>query len=119
EFNSEQEYQNSLANESIQLTAEQSRQFEEYRAATNNLSRAWDTWKNSTLAPIAQNLAEILDLMTKIINSKPVNAAAAAVSKEGIQATQQYQQQFQQQILKNSSIYGTQIVADQQKQQEE
>lgn len=119
EFNSEQEYQNSLANESIQLTAEQSRQFEEYRAATNNLSRAWDTWKNSTLAPIAQNLAEILDLMTKIINSKPVNAAAAAVSKEGIQATQQYQQQFQQQILKNSSIYGSQIVADQQKQQEE
>lgn len=119
EFNSEQEYQNSLANESIQLTAEQSRQFEEYRAATNNLSKAWDTWKNSTLAPIAQNLAEILDLMTKIINSKPVNAAAAAVSKEGIQATQQYQQQFQQQILKNSSIYGTQIVADQQKQQEE
>lgn len=119
EFNSEQEYQNSLANESIQLTAEQSRQFEEYRAATNNLSKAWDTWKNSTLAPIAQNLAEILDLMTEIINSKPVNAAAAAVSKEGIQATQQYQQQFQQQILKNSSIYGTQIVADQQKQQEE
>ncbi|BBV86351.1 hypothetical protein STW0522ENT62_17970 [Enterobacter kobei] len=119
EFNSEQEYQNSLANESIQLTAEQSRQFEEYRAATNNLSRAWDTWKNSTLAPIAQNLAEILDLMTKIINSKPVNAAAAAVSKEGVQATQQYQQQFQQQILKNSSIYGSQIVADQQKQQEE
>ncbi|MFZ5197656.1 hypothetical protein ACOY53_01665 [Enterobacter kobei] len=119
EFNSEQEYQNSLANESIQLTAEQSRQFEEYRSATNNLSRAWDTWKNSTLAPIAQNLAEILDLMTKIINSKPVNAAAAAVSKDGIQATQQYQQQFQQQILKNSSIYGTQIVADQQKQQEE
>ncbi|MCE1262320.1 hypothetical protein [Enterobacter kobei] len=119
EFNSEQEYQNSLANESIQLTAEQSRQFEEFRAATNNLSKAWDTWKNSTLAPIAQNLAEILDLMTKIINSKPVNAAAAAVSKDGIQATQQYQQQFQQQILKNSSIYGTQIVADQQKQQEE
>lgn len=119
EFNSEQEYQNSLANESIQLTAEQSRQFEEYRAATNNLSKAWDTWKNSTLAPIAQNLAEILDLMTKIINSKPVNAAAAAVSKEGIQATQRYQQQFQQQILKNSSIYGTQIVADQQKQQEQ
>ncbi|BEK73396.1 hypothetical protein EATA6166_12880 [Enterobacter asburiae] len=119
EFNSEQEYQKSLANESIQLTAEQSRQFEEYRAATNNLSKAWNTWKNSTLAPIAQNLAEILDLMTKIINSKPVNAAAAAVSKEGIQATQQYQQQFQQQILKNSSIYGTQIVADQQKQQEE
>ncbi|PLM06695.1 hypothetical protein CWN55_30960, partial [Klebsiella pneumoniae] len=50
EFNSEQEYQNSLANESIQLTAEQSRQFEEYRAATNNLSKAWDAWKNSTLA---------------------------------------------------------------------
>lgn len=119
EFNSEQEYQNSLANESIQLTAEQSRQFEEYRAATNNLSKAWDTWKNSTLAPIAQNLAEILDLMTKIINSKPVNAAAAAVSKDGIQATQQYQQQFQQKILKNSSIYGNQIVADQQKHQEE
>ncbi|MCS0522365.1 hypothetical protein M5T35_16650 [Enterobacter hormaechei] len=118
EFNSEQEYQNSLANETIQLTAEQSRQFEEYRTATNNLSRAWDSWKNSTLAPVAQNLAEILDLMTKILNSKPVNAAAAAVSKEGIQATQQYQQQFQQQILKNSSIYGTQIVADQQKQQE-
>ncbi|MGX6458289.1 hypothetical protein ACWM1L_07575 [Klebsiella grimontii] len=119
EFNSEQEYQNSLANETIQLTAEQSRQFEEYRTATNNLSRSWDSWKNSTLAPVAQNLAEILDLMTKILNSKPVNAAAAAVSKEGIQATQQYQQQFQQQILKNSSIYGTQIVADQQKQQEE
>ncbi|MEI9471100.1 hypothetical protein [Enterobacter kobei] len=119
EFNSEQEYQNSLANETIQLTAEQSRQFEEYRSATNNLSRAWDSWKNSTLAPVAQNLAEILDLMTKILNSKPVNAAAAAVSKEGIQATQQYQQQFQQQILKNSSIYGSQIVADQQRQQEE
>ncbi|MCE3114626.1 hypothetical protein LXD80_02265 [Enterobacter sp. ASE] len=118
EFSSEQEYQNTLANETIQLTAEQSRQFEEYRTATNNLSRAWDTWRNSTLAPVAESLAEILDLMTKILNSKPVAGAAAATSKQGIQAVQKYQQQYQQQIQKNSSIYGAQMVEEQQKQQE-
>lgn len=118
EFSTEQEYQNSLANETIQLTAEQSRQFEEYRTATNNLSRAWDAWRNSTLAPVAKSLADILDLMTKILNSKPVAAAAAATSKQGIQAVQQYQQQYQQQIQKNSSIYGAQMVEEQQKQQE-
>lgn len=118
EFSSEQEYQNSLANETIQLTAEQSRQFEEYRTATNNLSRAWDAWRNSTLAPVAKSLADILDLMTKILNSKPVAAAAAATSKQGIQAVQEYQQQYQQQIQKNSSIYGAQMVEEQQKQQE-
>ncbi|ELD0448290.1 hypothetical protein QUQ77_004168, partial [Escherichia coli] len=118
EFSTEQEYQNSLANETIQLTAEQSRQFEEYRTATNNLSRAWDAWRNSTLAPVAKSLADILDLMTKILNSKPVAAAAAATSKQGIQAVQEYQKQYQQQIQKNSSIYGAQMVEDQQKQQE-
>ncbi|MFY7342046.1 hypothetical protein [Enterobacter cloacae complex sp. IR5422] len=118
EFSTEQEYQNSLANENIQLTAEQSRQFEEYRTATNNLSRAWDAWRNSTLAPVAKSLADILDLMTKILNSKPVAAAAAATSKQGIQAVQEYQQQYQQQIQKNSSIYGAQVVEEQQKQQE-
>lgn len=118
EFSSEQEYQNRLANETIQLTAEQSRQFEEYRTATNNLSRAWDAWRNSTLAPVAKSLADILDLMTKILNSKPVAAAAAATSKQGIQAVQQYQQQYQQQLQKNSSIYGAQMVEEQQKQQE-
>ncbi|ELP5714978.1 hypothetical protein [Klebsiella quasipneumoniae] len=118
EFSSEQEYQNSLANETIQLTEEQSRQFEEYRTATNNLSRAWDAWRNSTLAPVAKSLTDILDLMTKILNSKPVAAAAAATSKQGIQAVQEYQQQYQQQIQKNSSIYGAQVVEEQQKQQE-
>ena len=118
EVSTEQEYQNSLANETIQLTAEQSRQFEEYRTATNNLSRAWDAWRNSTLAPVAKSLADILDLMTKILNSKPVAAAAAATSKQGIQAVQEYQKQYQQQIQKNSSIYGAQMVEEQQKQQE-
>ena len=55
EFNSRTRVPKTVFNESIQLTAEQSRQFEEYRAATNNLSKAWMR-KNSTLAPIAQNL---------------------------------------------------------------
>lgn len=114
-FNSEQEYQNQLASESVQLTGEQSSQFQAYRKSTQELSKAWEAWNNSALAPVAANLADILNLMTKILNSKPVAAAAAATSREGIAAVQEYQKGYQQDILKNSSIYGAQLVEEQQK----
>ncbi|HAW1366265.1 hypothetical protein Q0T90_18385 [Escherichia coli D10:H20] len=114
-FNSEQEYQNQLASESVQLTGEQSSQFQQYRKSTQELSKAWEAWNNSALAPVAANLADILNLMTKILNSKPVAAAAAATSREGIAAVQEYQKGYQQDILKNSSIYGAQLVEEQQK----
>lgn len=116
-FNNEQEYNNTLSSQTIQLTAEQSSQFEAYRNATRNLSNAWDSWNNSTLAPIAKNLADILDLITKIINSKPVSNAAVATSKDGIAAVQQYQAGYQQDVLGNSSIYGGQLVEQQKKEQ--
>ncbi|APM71596.1 TPA: hypothetical protein MIV58_08410 [Klebsiella pneumoniae] len=114
-YNSEQEYQNRLADESVQLTGEQSNQFQQYRQATLELSKAWEAWNNSALAPVAANLADILNLMTKILNSKPVAAAAAATSREGIAAVQEYQKGYQQDMLKNSSIYGAQLVEEQQK----
>ena len=114
-FNSEQEYQNQLASESVQLTGEQSSQFQAYRKSTQELSKAWEAWNNSALAPVAANLADILNLMTKILNSKPVAAAAAATSREGIAAVQEYQKGYQQDILKNSFIYGAQLVEEQQK----
>lgn len=114
-FNSEQEYQNQLASESVQLTGEQSSQFQAYRKSTQELSKVWEAWNNSALAPVAANLADILNLMTKILNSKPVAAAAAATSREGIAAVQEYQKGYQQDILKNSSIYGAQLVEEQQK----
>lgn len=114
-FNSEQEYQNQLASESVQLTGEQSSQFQAYRKSTQELSKAWEAWNNSALAPVVANLADILNLMTKILNSKPVAAAAAATSREGIAAVQEYQKGYQQDILKNSSIYGAQLVEEQQK----
>lgn len=110
QFNSEQDYQNSLSQQTIQLTQEQSDQFAEYRKATTDLSNAWEQWENSTLAPIASRLAEILNLMTRIMNSKPVSSAAAATGEEGINAVKQYQQGYQDDLLKNSSIYGAQIV---------
>lgn len=114
-FNSEQQYQNQLASESVQLTGEQSSQFQAYRKSTQELSKAWEAWNNSALAPVAANLTDILNLMTKILNSKPVAAAAAATSREGIAAVQEYQKGYQQDILKNSSIYGAQLVEEQQK----
>ncbi|HHT0131756.1 TPA: hypothetical protein ACTW38_003829, partial [Klebsiella michiganensis] len=114
-YNSEQEYQNKLADESVQLTGEQSNQFQQYRQATLELSKAWEAWNNSALAPVAANLADILNLMTKILNSKPVAAAAAATSREGIAAVQEHQKGYQQDMLKNSSIYGAQLVEEQQK----
>ncbi|HBY1804765.1 TPA: hypothetical protein MIR03_23090 [Klebsiella pneumoniae] len=114
-YNSEQEYQNRLADESVQLTGEQSSQFQQYRQATLELSKAWEAWNNSALAPVAANLADILNLITKILNSKPVAAAAAATSREGIAAVQEYQKGYQQDMLKNSSIYGAQLVKEQQK----
>jgi len=117
QFNTEQDYNNSLSNQTIQLTAEQSSQFEEYRTATRNLANAWDQWNNSTLAPIAKNLADILELITKILNSKPVSNAAVATSKEGVKAVQEYQAGFQQDLLANSSIYGAQLVEQQRKEQ--
>lgn len=110
DFNKEQDYQNSLSSQTIQLTDEQSSKFEKYRDATNNLSNAWDKWNYSVLAPIAGNLADILDLMTRILNSKPVEAAAVATGQQGIDAVKQYQNQYQSQMLGNSSIYGQQLV---------
>ncbi|HDR2864697.1 TPA: hypothetical protein QCK11_004728 [Enterobacter asburiae] len=110
QYNNAQEYQNALANQTVQLTAEQSGQFEEYRKSTQALSLAWDKWENDTLAPVAGRLSDILNLMTKILNSKPVAAAAAATGEQGINQVKGYQQNFQQDLLKNSSIYGTQLV---------
>lgn len=117
QYNSEQEYQNQLANQTITLTAQQATQFGEYQTATRNLSNAWDKWENDTLAPVAERLAQILNLITAILNSKPVAAAAAATSQEGIDGVNSFNQQYMQQALGNSSIYGQQIVGDQLQQQ--
>ena len=108
-FNTEQEYNNSLAEQTVQLTSQQAAQFEEYRTATTNLSRAWETWSNDTLAPIAERLAGILNLMTSIINSKPITAAAEATGEQGIKFVKDYQADYQKQIRGNSSIYGQQL----------
>ncbi|MGR2854750.1 hypothetical protein FY046_01680 [Erwinia sp. 1181_3] len=114
DFNNEQDYQNTLAGQSVQLTEQQSDQFAEYRKSTLALSNAWESWNNAALAPVAERLAGILDLITQILNSKPVAGAATAASQQGIDLVKQYQQESQQEFLSNSSIYGKQIV-DQQK----
>ncbi|WP_213712550.1 hypothetical protein [Cedecea lapagei] len=69
-FNSLQEYQNALAHESVQLTSQQSDQFKKYRDATAALSNAWQSWNNEVLAPIAEKLAEIINKITAIINTR-------------------------------------------------
>jgi hypothetical protein len=117
QFNNEQEYTNNLAEQTVQLTSEQARQFGVYQQATRNLSNAWDKWENDTLAPVAERLTQILNLMTNILNSTPVSAAAAATSQQGIDSVKEYNQQFMQSNLANSSIFGAQIVADQLKEQ--
>ena len=115
QYNSEQEYNNKLSTQQIQLTEEQNASFEKYRASTATLSIAWEKWNNSAIAPIASNLADILNLMTRILNSKPVAAAAVATGQEGIDRVKTYQQGFQQNLLKNSSIFGQQLVAQSEK----
>jgi len=115
QYNSEQEYNNRLSTQQVQLTEEQSAAFEKYRASTATLSIAWEKWNNSAIAPIASNLADILNLMTRILNSKPVAAAAAATGQQGIDLVKQYQQDSQQNILKNSSIYGWQLAQQNEK----
>lgn len=117
EFNAEQEYQNSLANQTITLTDQQATQFGTYQQATRDLSNAWEKWENDTLAPVAERLAQILNLITQILNSKPVAAAAAATSQEGIDGVKNYNQGFMQQNLANSSIYGQKLVGEQLDQQ--
>lgn len=118
QFNTEQEYNNALTSQQVQLTDEQSEAYERYRTASRDLSNAWEKWNNSVLAPIAGNLAEILDLMTKIINSKPVAAAATATGQQGINAVKQTQGSFQNDLLRNSSIYGQQLADQHDKQNE-
>ena len=117
EYNSEQEYNNTLTQQQVSLTEEQSAQFQDYRNSMNQLTNAWQAWENSALAPVASRLAEILNLITSILNSKPVAAAAAATSQQGIDAVKEYSQNYAQQNLANSSIYGQQMVDDQLKQQ--
>lgn len=117
EYNSEQEYNNTLTQQQVALTEEQSAQFQDYRNSMNQLTNAWQAWENSALAPVASRLAEILNLITSILNSKPVAAAAAATSQQGIDAVKEYSQNYAQQNLANSSIYGQQMVDDQLKQQ--
>nr|DAE96742.1 MAG TPA: tail tape measure [Caudoviricetes sp.] len=114
QYNSEQEYQIALNKQTVQLTDEQSASFEKYRDSTNNLSNAWEKWNYAVLAPIADRLADILDLMTSIINSAPVSNSAYATSQEGIKQVEEYQKGFQNELLRNSSIYGAQLAADQQ-----
>lgn len=115
QFNTEQDYQNTLASQTVQLSGEQSASFEKYRDATNNLSNAWEQWNYSTLAPIADRLADILDLITSILNSKPIANAAAATEQQGIDLVKSYQGQFQNDLLANSSIYGAQLAKSQKK----
>lgn len=115
QYNSEQEYQIALSKQTVQLTDEQSASFEKYRDSTNNLSNAWEKWNYAVLAPIADRLADILDLMTSIMNSAPVSDSAYATSQEGIKQVEEYQKGFQNELLRNSSIYGAQLAADQQK----
>lgn len=115
QYNSEQEYQIALSKQTVQLTDEQSASFEKYRDSTNNLSNAWEKWNYAVLAPIADRLADILDLMTSIINSAPVSNSAYATSQEGIKQVEDYQKGFQNELLRNSSIYGAQLAEDQQK----
>lgn len=114
QYNSEQEYQIALSKQTVQLTDEQSASFEKYRDSTNNLSNAWEKWNYAVLAPIADRLADILDLMTSIINSAPVSNSAYATSQEGIKQVEEYQKGFQNELLRNSSIYGAQLAEDQQ-----
>ncbi|WPO94207.1 hypothetical protein [Pseudescherichia sp.] len=115
QYNSEQEYNNRLSTQQVQLTEEQSAAFEKYRASTATLSIAWEKWNNSAIAPIASNLADILNLMTRILNSKPVAAAAAATGQQGIDLVKQYQKDADQNLLKNSSIYGWQLAQQNEK----
>lgn len=115
QYNSEQEYQIALSKQTVQLTDEQSASFEKYRDSTKNLSNAWEKWNYAVLAPIADRLADILDLMTSIINSAPVSNSAYATSQEGIKQVEDYQKGFQNELLRNSSIYGAQLAEDQQK----
>lgn len=115
QYNSEQEYNNRLSTQQVQLTEEQSAAFEKYRASTATLSIAWEKWNNSAIAPIASNLADILNLMTRILNSKPVAAAATATSQKGIDLVKQYQKDSDQNLLKNSSIYGWQLAQQNEK----
>ncbi|STQ58413.1 Uncharacterised protein [Pseudescherichia vulneris] len=115
QYNSEQEYNNNLSTQQVQLTEEQSTAFEKYRESTATLSIAWEKWNNSAIAPIASNLADILNLMTRILNSKPVAAAAAATGQEGLDRVKNYQQGFQQNLLKNSSIFGQQLAEQSEK----
>lgn len=70
QFNSEQDYLNTLANQNVQITAEQVKQFTAYNDATRNLSNAWEAWNNNALAPVAAKLVEILNTMTAIISKQ-------------------------------------------------
>ncbi|WP_052332676.1 hypothetical protein [Phytobacter massiliensis] len=79
DFNSEQDYYNTLSKQTIQLTEEQSKQFEAFRDATRELSNTWASWENQVLAPIAGTLADILGLMNKIVNSHPIEDATMGI----------------------------------------
>lgn len=81
EFNSEQDYYNTLSQQTIQLTEEQSKQFEAFRDATRELSNTWESWENQVLAPIAGTLGSIANLINQIVNSHPIeDATMGAVS---------------------------------------
>lgn len=82
QYNDEQVYQQKLAGQNVQLTEEQSKAFEEYRKATNELSIAWESWKNSALAPVAGFLTTILNLLNKINNTKPPGYKAVQTSDD-------------------------------------
>lgn len=81
EFNSLQEYQNSLAGQHIQLTDEQIKQFTAYTDATRNLSNTWETWKNKGLAPVASVLSDIVTYIDKIANSNPIEDSTITIAK--------------------------------------
>ncbi|MCW2478118.1 hypothetical protein [Candidatus Symbiopectobacterium sp. NZEC135] len=109
QFNSEQEYQQALQRQGIALTNDQINNFRAYEDATAKLNLEWSKWKNETIAPLAETLADILRLINDIMKSAPVQNAAVATSEAGIAAVEQYQQDYQKDLLANSSIYGYQL----------
>ncbi|KEA51861.1 hypothetical protein DT73_13075 [Mangrovibacter sp. MFB070] len=72
QFNTEQDYQNSLSQQTVTMTEDQIAAFKRYDAATNELSNTWQKWLNDSLSPVADTLAGILETINKINATGPV-----------------------------------------------
>ena len=70
DYNTEQEYNIALGNQTVTMTSEQIQKFAAYDKATNDLALSWQKWKNEIATGTVPVLTQVVNLLARITSFK-------------------------------------------------